>query len=114
MPTIPRKVQAAFTLANRRRKAWKEKPEHMEAIRQRATKAAKAVRERKHQLLVHRLRSLPAEITTDNLRKFAADIYPRRFAFRSFVNRVRRHGLLAYDAVLGVWVNRVVDKPPQQ
>ena len=86
----------------------------MEAIRQRATKAAKAVMERKHQLLVHRLRSLPAEITTDNLRKFAADIYPRRFAFRSFVNRVRRHGLLAYDAVLGVWVNRVVDKPPQQ
>jgi len=114
MPMIPRKVQAAFTLANRRRKAWKEKPEHMEAIRQRATKAAKAVREGKHQLLVQRLRSLPAEITTDNLRKAAADIYPRRFAFRSFVNRVRRHGLLTYDAVLGVWVNHAVGKTPQQ
>ena len=114
MPMIPRKVQAAFTLANRRRKAWKEKPEHMEAIRQRATKAAKAVREGKHQLLVQRLRSLPAEITSDNLRKFADDIYPRRFAFRSFVNRVRRHGLLTYDAVLGVWVNHAVGKTPQQ
>lgn len=80
----------------------------MEACRQRATKAAKAVRERKHQLLVHRLRTLPAAIQTDELRVLILDIYPKRFAFRSFINRVRRHGLMSYDAILGVWVNHTL------
>jgi len=105
---LPPSVRAAFNLANRRRKAWKEKPEHMEAIRQRATKAAKTVRERKHQLLVHRLRTLPAEIQTDQLRVLILDIYPKRFCFRSFTNRVRKHGLMSYDAILGVWVNHTL------
>jgi len=102
---LPPAVRGAFNLANRRRKAWKERPEHMEAIRQRATKAAKTGKERKHQLLVSRLRQLPREIQTQDLKTYARDIYPARFAFRSFVNRVRRHGLLSYDVILGVWVN---------
>lgn len=105
---LPASVRAKFTLANRRRKAWKDKPEHMEAIRQRATKAAKTGKERKHQLLVSRLRTLPAEIQTEQLRVLALDIYPKRFAFRSFVNRVRRHGLMTYDAILGLWVNHTL------
>ena len=110
-PNLPASVRAKFYLANRRRKAWKEKPEHMEAIRQRATKAAKTGKERKHQLLVHRLRTLPAEIQTDQLRVLALDIYPKRFAFRSFINRVRRHGLMSYDAILGLWVNHTLSQP---
>lgn len=105
---LPPAVRAAFNLANRRRKAWKEKPEHMEAIRQRATKAAKTVKERKHQLLVSRLRALPAEIQTEQLRVLILDIYPRRFSFRSFINRVRRHNLMTYDAILGLWVNNTL------
>lgn len=105
---LPPTVWAAFNLANCRRKAWKEQPEHMEAIRQRATKAAKAVRERRHQLLVHRLRSLPAEIQTDQLRVLVLDIYPKRYSFRSFTNRVRKHRLMTYDSFLGLWVNHTL------
>lgn len=103
---LPKAVRQRFNLANRRRKAWKERPDHMESIRQRATKAAKAVREGKHQLLVHRLSLLPAEIPADDLKALVQGIYPARFSHKSFLNRIRRHNLLAYDPFLHLWVNR--------
>lgn len=80
----------------------------MEAIRQRATEAAKANKERKHQLLISRLRGLPAEIPTQTLRVLSLEIYSKRFSFRAFTNRLRRRNLMVYDPIKGVWKNNTL------
>ncbi|MEY4403626.1 MAG: hypothetical protein RIR91_1661 [Verrucomicrobiota bacterium] len=95
-----------------RQKAWREKPDHMEAIRVRATNAAAAKKQRRIQNLIAALSTLPAAMTTDELRD-AVTKSNYRGKFHSMTNRLRRHGLMLYDAAAGVWVNQCVPEREQ-
>lgn len=86
-----------------RQKAWREKPEHMEGIRRRAIAQAAAQRHANHADLVARLSDLPASLTTDQVLAYIDGRY--RGNPKSFFNRLRRHGLMAYDPVADAWVN---------
>lgn len=100
---LSRKVLNRLALTRVRQKAWREKPARMEQIRQRATAKAAAQRHANHAALVARLSDLPAALTTDQVLAFIDGIY--RGKPKSFFNRLRRHGLMAYDYQADVWVN---------
>lgn len=102
-----------FELTRRRQKAWRERREHMEGIRQRAIARAAEVRRENNAALVARLALLPAEISTPDLKAYIAGKY--KGTFNSFCNRVRKHGMMTYDPFrgeYGMWVNlcRTLDK----
>ena len=99
----PPKILLRLAITRARQKAWREKPERMEAARQRATAKAAAQRHANHAALIVRLSDLPAAMTTDELRTFIAAKY--RGEPKSFFNRLRRHGLMTWDHVADVWVN---------
>ena len=56
-----------FELTRRRQKAWRERREHMENIRQRAVARAAQVRRENHAALISRLATLPATLTKEEL-----------------------------------------------
>lgn len=90
-----------------RQKAWRDKPEHMEAIRKRATDRAKAVKEDKIQALRTYMADLPQRMTGQDLDRLLVQDYlaRRKVTKDAFFRRVKRNGLLAYDAATGDWVN---------
>jgi cell division protein ZapA (FtsZ GTPase activity inhibitor) len=93
-------------LTRRRQKAWRERREHMEGIRQRAIARAAEVRRENHAALIARLATLPATLTTDELKAYIEGKYKGRPT--SFFDRLRRHRLMTYDVVAGHWVNHCV------
>lgn len=100
---LSRKVLNRLALTRLRQKAWREKPARMEEIRQRATAKAAARRHANHAALIARLADLPAAMTTDQVLAYIDGRY--RGKPKSFFNRLRRHGLMAYDYHADVWVN---------
>lgn len=100
---LSEKVLRRLELTRLRQKAWREIPEVMERARRKATAKAAAKRHANHAALIARLSDLPATLTTDKLRTFIAAKY--RGEPKSFFNRLRRHGLMAYDPVADAWVN---------
>ena len=103
MKTNRKTILQRLALTRNRQKAWREKPDHMETIRQRASARAAQVRRENHAALIARLGALPATMTTDDLLAFIEGKYPGKPS--SFFNRLRRHRLMTYDAAAGVWVN---------
>lgn len=95
-----------FELTRRRQKAWRERREHMEGIRQRAVARAAQVRRENHAALIARLATLPATLTTDELRAYIDGKYAGRPS--SFFDRLRRHRLMTYDVIAGHWVNHCI------
>ena len=82
----------------------------MESIRQRATDRAKQIKQDKHRNLVRHLFNWPAEITSNELKDLInalnyTDNKGNRMLTLSMINRLRRKGLINYDAGLGVWKN---------
>ena len=96
-----------FQMTRWRQKAWREKPEVMEAIRQRAINKAKAVKDDRRQRLKGYIQELPGKVTTDELMKLIGDDYcqQRKVKKRSFIHHIRRHALMSYDALTGYWIN---------
>jgi hypothetical protein len=90
-----------------RQKAWRDKPDHMEAIRRRATDQAKAVKERKHLRLVEDLKALPDRMTAQELDDLFLSSYlaHKQVTRDSFFKRAKRRNVLAYDPADGRWVN---------
>lgn len=105
--TLSRAILHRLSMTRIRQKAWREKPDHMEGIRQRAAKAAKAVRDRKTDRLRHYLSELPDRMTKDELKTLIVDEYcqQKQVDPASFYRHVKRHGLLSYDGAVGQWVN---------
>jgi len=107
--TLPQGQAILFKLqmTRWRQKAWREKPDHMEAIRKRATEQAKAVKERKHLRLVQDLKALPDRMTHQELDDLFLKSYltPTQVTRDSFFTRVKRRGLLTFDPADGCWVN---------
>lgn len=79
----------------------------MEQIRQRATSRAKAVKEGKNLRLIEALKALPETMTTQELYDLFLSNYltTRDVTKDSFFKRVKRRGLMAYDAAQSVWLN---------
>lgn len=100
---IPPSILIRLAITRGRQKAWREKPELMEQIRQRATAKAAAQRHANHAALVARLADLPAAMTTDQVLAYIDGKY--RGKPGSFFNRLRRHGLMTWDYHADVWVN---------
>ena len=100
---IPPSILIRLAITRGRQKAWREKPERMEQIRQRATAKAAAQRHANHADLVARLADLPAAMTTDQVLAYIDGRY--RGKPGSFFNRLRRHGLMTWDYHADVWVN---------
>ena len=98
-------------LTRRRQKAWRERREHMEGIRQRAVARAAEVRRENHAALISRLATLPATLTTDELKAYIEGKYKGRPT--SFFDRLRRHNLMTYDVVAGHWVNHCAPEREQ-
>lgn len=92
-----------LALTRLRQKAWREKRDHMETIRKRAVANAAQARRDNHAALISRLASMPATMTTDELKAYIDGKYPGRPS--SFFDRLRRHRLMLYNADAGVWVN---------
>lgn len=112
MPTSKQILQK-LALTRRRQKAWRERREHMETIRQRAVAKAADVRRENHAALISRLAALPATLTKEELLAFLEGKYSG--TYESFCGRLRRHKLMTYDPFLGeygMWVNlcRPLDK----
>jgi hypothetical protein len=95
-----------------RQKAWREKREHMEAIRKRATDQAKAVKEGKHLRLLEDLKALPDRMTPQELDDLFLKSYltHKQVTRDSFFKRVKRRSVLAFDPADGCWVNHT--RPP--
>lgn len=108
-PSLTRrgKVLFNFQMTRWRQKAWAEKPEVMEAIRQRAINKAKAVKDEKRQRLKGYIGELPDKVTTDELMTLIGDEYcqQREVKRTSFLQHLKRHGLMSYDASTGYWIN---------
>jgi hypothetical protein len=103
-----------FELTRRRQKAWRERREHMEGIRQRAVARAAQVRRDNHAALISRLATLPATLTKEELLAFLDGKYSG--TYESFCHRLRRHKLMTYDPFLGelgAWVNHCVPEREQ-
>jgi hypothetical protein len=107
--TLPQGQAILFKLqmTRWRQKAWREKPDHMEAIRKRATEQAKAVKEWKHLRLVQALMALPDRMTHQELDDLFLKSYltHKQVTRDSFFKRVKRRGLLTFDPADGCWVN---------
>lgn len=90
-----------------RQKAWREKPDHMEAIRKRATDQAKIVKDGKHLRLVQDLEALPDRMTHQELDDLFLNSYltHKQVTRDSFFKRVKRRNVLAFDPADGCWVN---------
>ena len=104
------KLPWKFFIANTRKKLWKDKPEQMELIRQRATDRAKQIKNEKHQNLKRYIFNWPAEITTIELKQLILALNyvnskGKRMSELSMINRLRRKSLIKYDAGLGIWKN---------
>lgn len=106
---IPFRIQ----IANKRFALWKD-PEtrvHMELIRQRATIRAKEVKDNKTLVLKTIFQQSPKEFTALELKDFIQSkiSLPKRkdqpTRYDSFIYRLRRKGIIKYDAGLGKWVN---------
>jgi hypothetical protein len=103
-----------FELTRRRQKAWRERREHMEGIRQRAVARAAEIRRENNAALIARLATLPATLTKEELLAFIDDKYSG--TYNSFCNRLRKHGMMTYDPFLGefgAWVNHCVPEREQ-
>jgi hypothetical protein len=103
-----------FELTRRRQKAWRERREHMEGIRQRAVARAAQVRRDNHAALIARLATLPATLTKEELLAFLDGKYTG--TYESFCHRLRRHKLMTYDPFkgeFGAWVNHCVPEREQ-
>lgn len=109
MTNLNRKRTVLFKLqmTRWRQKAWRDKPELMEAIRQRAVNRAKAVKDEKRQKLKGYFSELPDQLTTDELMTQIGTDYckQRKVKKSSFFQHIRNHGLLSYDPLGGVWIN---------
>ena len=101
---LTRKQVAYFSVMRHFRKAWKTMPDYMERCRVRATKAAQAIRHDKHRRLVQLLSALPESVTAEQIRQHVEPYY-QGYSMRSMFNRIRRHGLLTFDANTGLWNN---------
>ena len=109
----PREViLARLQMTRYRQKAWREKPDLMESIRQRATARAKTVRDKKTDRLKHYLSELPERMTKEELKTLIVDEYcqQKQVDPASFYRHVKRHGLLSYDGAVALWVNHT--RPP--
>lgn len=103
-PNLSRAIQDKLKWTRVRQRAWRDKPDHMEAIRVRATERASVSRARKHLALIRNLSTLAASLSTEELQAIVkASTY--RGTYHSFQNRLRRHGLMRYDAASGRWLN---------
>ena len=109
---VPASVAQGLSLTRARQKAWRERPEHMEAIRKRATDQAKAVKEGKHLRLVQDLKALPDRMTHQELDELFLKSYltHKQVTRDSFFKRVKRRNVLAFDPADGCWVNHT--RPP--
>ena len=82
----------------------------MEMIRQRATDRAKQIKDIKHRNLINLVNQWPAMIHSDELVSLIqalnySDKRGKRMQTASMINRLRRKGLISYDAGLGIWKN---------
>jgi hypothetical protein len=103
-----------YDLTRRRQKAWRERREHMEGIRQRAVAKAAQVRRDNHAALISRLATLPATLTKKEMLAFLDGKYSG--TYNSFCNRLRKHGMMTYDPFkgeFGAWVNHCVPEREQ-
>jgi hypothetical protein len=76
----------------------------MEGIRVTATKNAAKKKTDNNLTLIRNLSTLAASLSTDELQAIVkASTY--RGTYHSFQNRLRRHGLMRYDAASGRWLN---------
>ena len=106
-PKLKDTVLFKLQMTRWRQKAWREKPELMEAIRRRAVNKAKAIKDEKRQNLMRRLSELPDKMTTDELMVLIGDEYCqfKHVKKPAFFQQIRRHTLLSYDALTGYWIN---------
>ena len=107
------KILFKLHLTRDRQKAWRERPDHMEGIRQRATAKAKAIKDQKNLNLIAVLSTLPERLTPTELRELFLTGYCRdkQVTEESFFIRVKRRGLMSYDPASGLWLN--LTKPTQ-
>jgi hypothetical protein len=103
----PPKILARLALTRRRQKAWRERPEHMEAIRQKATAKARTKKQEDTQLLRSYFSELPSQMTRSEVFELIGKDYckERKVSEQAFWQQVRNHRILSYDAALGLWVN---------
>ena len=106
-PKLKDTVLFKLQMTRWRQKAWRDKPELMEAIRCRAVNRAKAIKDEKRQKLKGYLSELPDKVTTDELMALIGDEYcqARKVKKMSFFQHIRNHSLLSYDALTGYWIN---------
>ena len=90
-----------------RQKAWRDKPELMESIRQRAVNRAKAIKDEKRKELISYFAEIPEKVTTEELMSLIGDDYCRQREVKkmSFFQHIRNHRFFSYDAVSGLWIN---------
>jgi hypothetical protein len=105
----PPKVLARLALTRRRQKAWRERPDHMEGIRQRATAKARTKKQQDTELLKGYIAELPSQMTRSEVLSLIATDYckARKVSEQAFWQQVRNHRLLTYDGVSGLWVNHL-------
>ena len=103
----PQSVLQRYALTRARQKAWRERPDHMEQIRKRATDRAKTIKEGKNIRFTEALKALPETMTTQELHDLFLTAYlsSKQVTKDSFFKRVKRRGLLAYDPAQSVWLN---------
>ena len=103
----PPKVLARLALTRLRQKAWRERPDHMEGIRQRATAKARTKKQQDTELLKGYIAELPSQMTKQEVLDLIATDYckARKVSEQAFWQQVRNHRLLTYDGVSGLWFN---------
>ena len=97
-------VLRKLALTRLRQKAWRDQPEKMEAIRQKATEEAKAVRERNNEQLKAIVATWPERMSSQELKDIVEQSIDYEGRYSSLTYRFTRCGLLRYDSD-GYWHN---------
>ena len=97
-------VLRKLALTRLRQKSWREEPERMEHIRQQATEAAKAVKERKDMELREVISTWPEKMTSSELKDIVEQTLDYSGKYSSLTYRFTRKAMLRFD-MDGYWHN---------
>ena len=101
-----RSLNNRYRLANYRRKEWRDDPEKMESVRQRAIGQAKFKKDIHAVKLADFISFWPDKLTTKQLNELIkSQINLTNSSVKSFKEYLTRRNILQYDTGLGRWIN---------
>jgi DNA primase catalytic subunit len=101
-----RRLSNRYRLANIRRRLWRDEPDRMESIRQKAIKQSKLNRDIESIQLADFISFWDKSLTTKQLNELIkSQIHLTKSTVKNFKKYLVRRRLMRFDAEQGIWIN---------